>query len=126
MKLMAEFREYVAAQFTHTSVASPEKGLRKSLKPFLRALASRFDDLEGMDRIVAAQVKLDRVQTVMVQAIHRASENDALLEPVREATLLSRHAPQTWHVQKVRLHPLLDRVHCVAHAGSGGWRRGGH
>ena len=53
-RLMTEFRDFVALNYRHESVSSPEKGLKRSLKPILRELAARFDDLDSIDRIVAA------------------------------------------------------------------------
>lgn len=59
-RLMTEFRTYIEGQLRHESVAAPERGLRKSLRPFLKQLASRFDDIEGIDKIAAAQAKVRR------------------------------------------------------------------
>jgi hypothetical protein len=57
---MTEFRGYVEGQLRLESVSAPEKGLRRALKPFLKALASRFDDLEGIDKVAATQAKVRR------------------------------------------------------------------
>jgi hypothetical protein len=79
---MTEFKEYVSSKYAHESIASPDKGLRRSLKPFLRALATRYDDLETIDKITSAQAKLDRLTHVMVENVHLATERDVLIERV--------------------------------------------
>jgi len=42
-------------QLRHESTAAPERGLKKTLRPFLKQLASRFDDIEGIGKVAAAQ-----------------------------------------------------------------------
>ena len=55
---MTEFRDHIEAQLRHESVSAPDRGLRKTLRPFLKQLASRFDDIEGIDKVAAAQSKV--------------------------------------------------------------------
>lgn len=83
-RLMTEFRGYVEGQLRLESVSAPEKGLRRALKPFLKALASRFDDLEGIDKVAATQAKAESVKkaisTTLDSALRRADHVDGLSE----------------------------------------------
>lgn len=78
--LMAEFSNHILLHFKHESVASPEKGMKRTLKSFLRDLASRFDDLDGIDRIAAVQTKLDALQSAMARNLALADERESLLQ----------------------------------------------
>lgn len=70
-RLMTEFRAYVDSQLRGESAAAPERGLRKALRPFLKQLASRFDDIEGIDRVAAAQAKVRSAAQLRVRAARR-------------------------------------------------------
>ena len=77
---MTEFRDFVALNYRHESVSSPEKGLKRSLKPILRELAARFDDLDTIDKIVATHNKAEQVVKQVGKALVRADERQNLLE----------------------------------------------
>ena len=89
---MTEFRDFVALNYRHESVSSPEKGLKRSLKPILRELAARFDDLDSIDRIVAAHGKAQAVVEKMATNLKLADERQNLLE-AREAE--TRHLAES-------------------------------
>lgn len=84
--LMSEFSNHVTLHYRHESVASPEKGMKRTLKGFLRDLAARFDDLDGIDRIANVQTKLDALQSVMARNLALADERQSLLMREVEAT----------------------------------------
>jgi len=79
-KLMAEFAAYIVAHHGPESIASGVGGLRRTLRPFLRDLAARFDDLEGIDKLAAATTKVAALQTTLSAAVHAATERSSLLE----------------------------------------------
>ena len=55
------------------------RALKKALKPFLKQLGAKFDDLEQLDKIAAVRRKVADVQRVMGDNLARASERDSLL-----------------------------------------------
>ena len=55
---MTEFRAHVEAHLRLESLSAPERGLRRTLQPFLKQLASRFDDIESIDKVAAVQGKV--------------------------------------------------------------------
>jgi hypothetical protein len=84
-RLMAEFAAHVTATFRQESLASPEKGLQRSLRPFLRALAARFDDLEGLgDRITTTAAKTEALKEKLAKTLVLADERASLLSDVQE------------------------------------------
>jgi len=91
-RLMQEFRALAAALPASSGggdgaggalVAGPAsaeaRALKKALKPFLRQLGAKFDDLESLDKIAAVRRKVADVQRVMGENLQRASERDSLL-----------------------------------------------
>lgn len=79
-KLMTEFATHVTATFARESVGSAPGGLKKSLRPFLRELATRFDDLDSVDKIAAVASRLSEVQDTLRKTIQKADERASLLE----------------------------------------------
>lgn len=84
-RLMAEFAAHVTASFRQESLACPEKGLQRSLRPFLRSLAARFDDLEGLgDRITATAAKTEALKDKLAKTLVLADERASLLNDVHD------------------------------------------
>lgn len=77
---MNEFATYVVTHHGPESVASGPGGMRRTLRPFLRDLAARFDDLEGIDKLAAVSSKVTALQTTMAKAVRDASERSSLLD----------------------------------------------
>lgn len=90
-RLMQELRDHVSALVAanggpasgSSSISSPESGKSlfksKGLKTFLKTLASKFDDVDGIDKIAAAARRVQDVQRIMADNINQASERDGLL-----------------------------------------------
>ena len=98
---MSEFRDFVSLNYRHESVSSPEKGLKRSLKPILRELAARFDDLDSIDRIVSAHSKAQEVVKKVGVGLARAGERQNLLEAREEETKhLAESAKQLFTAMK--------------------------
>lgn len=70
------------------AVASPPGGLKRTLKPFLRDLATRFDDLDSLDKISLVRGKLADVQSAMATNLRMADERQSLLEGADARTRL--------------------------------------
>lgn len=69
------------------AVAAPppvDASLRRALRPLLKELALRYDDLDSIDRIVAAQSKVAAVVDAASRTLKHADERSNLLED-REA-----------------------------------------
>lgn len=79
-RLMSEFAKHVELMYKHESLAAPDKGLKRPMRPFLKTLASKFDDLESLDRISATEMKADRVKQQLHKALVLADERSRLLE----------------------------------------------
>ncbi len=80
-RIMTEFKEFVAATADKTDGEGKEldKALKKGVKPFLKRLAARFDDIESLNKIAAAQRRVLEVQEIMADNMRAASERDNLL-----------------------------------------------
>lgn len=103
---MAEFANHVTLHFRHESLASPEKGMRRTLKSFLRDLAARFDDLDSIDRIATVQSKLDALQVTMSKNIALADERQTLLQrEVESSDRLAKSARDMFRTsQSIKRH----------------------
>jgi hypothetical protein len=91
-RLMAEFRDFVGvnapgagagsgASGAGAATPNPDaKALRRVVEPFLKTLATKFDDLEAIDKLAAAARKVQDVQRIMADNLnHVVSERDSLL-----------------------------------------------
>jgi hypothetical protein len=98
-RLMREFRQFVAGKLSKgdgagagagsgssaRDLSSPAvKGLKKSVEPFLKSLAAKFDDLESIDKLAAAAKKVAEVKQVMASNIAIATERDGLLSNLED------------------------------------------
>lgn len=79
-KIMTEFHDFVVRDFRHESISSPEKGLKRSLRPYLKELATRFDDLESLDKINTVQAKVDNLKVLAEKNMVLMDEREGLLE----------------------------------------------
>lgn len=79
-RLMWDFASHVTRTYPHESVASPPGGLKRSLKPFLRDLAVKYDDLDAIDKIATVAGKLDSLRSTMASNLAMADERQSLLE----------------------------------------------
>lgn len=85
-RLMSEFAALVTLRFLHESLASPDKGLKRSLAPYLARLAGRFDDVEALDRILATERRAADVKAELAKTLLMADERSNLLDRQEAAT----------------------------------------
>ena len=94
-RLMQEFKAFVAALPPSSGGGSgaaasagpltvEARAMKKALKPFLKTLAGKFDDIEAIDKLAAVRRKVADVQKVMGENLVRATERDTLLSGLEE------------------------------------------
>ena len=119
-RLMQEFRAFVAAlpasagggggAGAAAGPASAEaRALRKALKPFLRQLGAKFDDLESLDKIAAVRRKVAEVQRVMGENLQRATERDSLLSELDHKAAALEASAGTLFAGAVKLRQISCR-----------------
>ena len=85
-RLMAELSAHVLASYARESLSSPEKGLKRSLRGFLKQLATRFDDLETMDKILATEGKAQALKATLHKSLAAADERSRLINEVEASS----------------------------------------
>ena len=79
-KLLGELRSHVTSKLGGESMLVGEKGLQRALKPFLSTLASKFDDLDGIDKLTATSAKADAAKAALYNTLKVAGERGRLLD----------------------------------------------
>jgi Synaptobrevin len=96
-RLFHDFRLYIASKYPEVSVSSPENGLQKTLKGYLKDLALQYDDLENLDKIEAVSRKTDNLKGKLYNIIEKATERDELIQNQADKTETLLKSSQLFH-----------------------------
>jgi hypothetical protein len=80
-KLMTDFAAHILKQHAHESVASPPGGLKRTLRPFLKDLAMKFDDLDSIDSKAQAAQSRSLASSAVSQPQDRGADERQKLLP---------------------------------------------
>ena len=94
---MKEFRDYCNTSNVSSSItSSPDsRNTRKLIETYLKTLANKFEDIESIDKFVAASRKVQDVQKIMADNIVMASERDALLTGLQDKSQNLKESAKT-------------------------------
>jgi hypothetical protein len=82
-KLMTDFAAHILKQHAHESVASPPGGLKRTLRPFLKDLAMKFDDLDSIDSKAQAAQSRSLASSAVSQPQDRVQTSGKSCYPVK-------------------------------------------
>jgi hypothetical protein len=110
-RLFEEFAAHVLARHRAESLAAPDKGLKRPLRGFLRALAARFDDVASLDKIASVERRAEGLKADLHAALLAVDDRSRLLSTVeaQSSTLASSAKEMFTNARKIKS---LQRAAC--------------
>jgi hypothetical protein len=94
---MKDFRDFCNNNSNVTAALSSSssdnnRSSRRLIEPYLKTLATKFEDIEGIDKLATASRKVQDVQKIMAENIALVSERDALISGLEEKSVTLKNS----------------------------------